>query len=466
MTDVVYAAGDKEEENVVGDEEGGDDENDEAAWEPPELYIKAVNPGYKINGVNNVGEMIEIARGGSSDAPISLAGTVVSYTKKSGDPPVVLVEFPENSWMTGETTLLRLASSPEHELANMTYKVKGSSSGLTQKSGPLELIRDGEVIDEACWSGEEGCERGFKSGSGESMVRDLKTGEWEFREYTPEYDAGSYVVEETEEEGKGVAAAPQCKGLQFSEILSYYEVAKTEQFIEFYNAGSSAVTLDGCKVRYKNKNYVLTGTVEPEGYFAYYPVGFSLTKNPTNSNKLELIDTDEAVVDTLEYPNGQRKATAYAWLGYDEGGGEIWKVTYAPTPGAPNVYQEFKTCAEGKVINKVTGNCVKVTSVKDKVCKEGQYLNILTGRCKKIPTTTEKTCKEGYYLNPETNRCRKIKENNGADYSLEPENYEEDSSFVALYAVLGVLGAGGLYLIYEFRSEIGKLFGKVFRRSR
>ena len=69
-------------------------------------------------------------------------------------------------------------------------------------------------------------------------------------------------------------------------------------------------------------------------------------------------------------------------------------------------------------------------------------------------------------MNPETGRCRKIVENKGADYSLKPEEYEEKSSFVAIYAVLGVLGIGLGYLIYEFRREIAKLFGKVFRRFR
>jgi len=117
----------------------------------------------------------------------------------------------------------------------------------------------------------------------------------------------------------------------------------------------------------------------------------------------------------------------------------------------------------------VTGNCVKITSVNEKVCKEGYYLNILTGRCKKITTTEQKTCKEGYYLNPETNRCRKIVENNGADYSLEPESYEDNSSFIALYAVLGVVGAGALYLVWEFRHEIAKfwrkIWGKIGRRG-
>ncbi|MBR3248688.1 hypothetical protein IKF89_01515 [Candidatus Saccharibacteria bacterium] len=436
------------------------DENDEAVWEPPELYIKAVNPGYKIDGINNVGEMIEIARKENSDTPISLAGTAIGYTNSSGNYSI-LFEFPEHSWLTGESILLRLASSPGFELANTLYQ-KTLAMGAK-----LELVMNGEAVDEVCWTGKKGCYKAFSSTNPTTLVRDVSTGEFEHvLVYEPEYSEGNYYVEEEAEEGgKGEVRTAQCKGVQFSEILSYYEVLKTEQFIEFYNAGASAVTLDGCKVRYKNKNYVLNGMVEAEGYFVYYPVGFSLTKNPTNSNKLELVDVDETVVDVLEYPNGQRKGTAYAYLGVDAEGKEIWRVTYAPTPGAPNNYQEFKTCEEGKVINKVTGNCVKVTSVADKVCKEGYYLNILTGRCRKTESITEKTCKEGYYLNPETNRCRKIQDNTGADYSLEPENYEENSSFVALYAVLGVLGVGGIYLIYEFRHEIAKLWRRVFRRS-
>ena len=221
--------------------------------------------------------------------------------------------------------------------------------------------------------------------------------------------------------------------------------------------------MDGCQIRYKNKNYTLKGIIKPEEYFVYYPREFRLTKNPTNQNTLELIDTDEKVIDTMSYPNGQRKGTAYALIGYDKKGKPIWRVTYAPTPGEPNNYQEFKTCEKGKVINEATGNCVKVTEAKVTICKKGQYLNLLTGRCRKIPTNKKKTCKEGYYLNPDTNRCRKIKENDGADYSLEPENYEESSTFVGLYAIIGVVGVGLVYLIFEFRREILKLWRKVCR---
>ena len=101
----------------------------------------------------------------------------------------------------------------------------------------------------------------------------------------------------------------------------------------------------------------------------------------------------------------------------------------------------------------------------EKVCKEGEYLNILTGRCRKIPVNDSgaKVCKEGYYLNEETGRCKKIKENNGAEHALVPETYSEESSFVALYLVLGVVGVGICYIVYEFRHEILK-FLRGFRR--
>ena len=85
----------------------------------PELYIKAVNPGYTVDGVGNVGEFIEISRK-PSDSSLSLAGTAVSYTNSSGNSSIIF-QFPENSWMTGETLLLRLASSPGAELAAANY---------------------------------------------------------------------------------------------------------------------------------------------------------------------------------------------------------------------------------------------------------------------------------------------------------------------------------------------------------
>ena len=111
------------------------------------------------------------------------------------------------------------------------------------------------------------------------------------------------------------------------------------------------------------------------------------------------------------------------------------------------------------------GRCKKNEEETIKTCAEGYYLNEETGRCRKIVIEEEKTCDEGYYLNEATGRCKKIVENNGADYSLEKETYEENSSFIALYVALGVVGAGLVYVVYEFRKEIGKFLKRLFRKK-
>ena len=421
----------------------------------PDIYIRAVNPGYTVDGKSNVGEMIEIGYSGSDDR-ISLAGLVVGYTNSSGN-KTVLFEFPENSWMLGERIVLRLASSPGNELAAANY-----TRTLAFKGG-ISLEFDEKILDEVCWNGKEGCFKEFKSGEMKSLVRNLETGEFEYVvDYVPVYDEKSYLVEEAVVE----PLASQCKGLVFSEVLSYYESSQSEQFVEIYNSGSEQVLMDGCQMKYKNKVYGLSGVLKPEGYFAYFPAEFSLTKNPTNAGVLELVDANGEILDKLEYPNGQRKGTSYALIGYDGSGGEIWRTTYKVTAGEANIYQEFKSCEEGKVLNKETGNCVKVASVSEKVCQEGYYLNGLTGRCNKIKTVAEVICNPGYEKNPETGRCRKIKENTGAKYSLESENYQSESEFAALYAVIGVVVLGLGYLGFEFRTEILKLCRKVFRRAR
>lgn len=294
--------------------------------------------------------------------------------------------------------------------------------------------------------------------------------------------------EDEDEEKENVT--PVCAGLEFSEILSFYESEKSEQFIEFFNPTSEKINLQGCNIRYKNKLYALSGAVSSEEYFVYFPSAFALAKNPTTSNKIELIDVDGSVVDALTYYNGQKKAVAFAQFGTNEDGSEIWEQTYSPTPGEENNFQRFKTCEAGKVINEETGNCVKITTVTTalaecpagsyrnpltnrckkyssssstlKACSEGYERNPLTNRCRKITTTesTLKECAEGYERNPETNRCRKIVNNDGADYEIQTENFEEQSSFVALWAIAAVAAVGGLYIMFEYRKEIARLFKK------
>lgn len=401
--------------------------------EKPIIYIKAINPGYTVDGKQNVGEMIELARPKeNSDAPLSLAGLKIGYTNSNGN-SVDLLEFPGGSWMAGENLLLRLSSSTSSELANFQY-----FKTLAQKAGTLELILDGEIIDSVCWTGKDGCHKSFDSKAPTTLVRDEETSLFSHLEsYEPKYDPQNYYEETIQDE----TPEKQCEKLEFSEILSYYESYQSEQFIEFFNPTAEQIFLNGCKIRYKNKLFDLEGAVGPEQFFVRRLNDFSLTKNPTSQNVLELIDMDGSVADTLTYAD-QKKATSYAKIGYDENGEAIWRSTYAQTPGEPNIFQEFKTCEAGKVINEETGNCVKI-----------------------IEKEEEKTCKEGYYLNPETGRCKKIQENTGDDYPLVPETYKSESSFIALYAIIIILALGIAYIIFQYRKEIKQLFQRVFRQS-
>ncbi|MBQ2637677.1 hypothetical protein IJG10_00940, partial [Candidatus Saccharibacteria bacterium] len=137
--------------------------------------------------------------------------------------------------------------------------------------------------------------------------------------------------------------------------------------------------------------------------------------------------------------------------------------TYMPTPGEENNYQKFKTCPVGKVINEETGNCVNETTLSTTLaaCPEGKYRNPLTNRCKSYATTASaelKPCAEGYERNPATGRCRKIVSNDGADYSLVSETFEEKSKFIALYAVIGIVALGVIYILFQYREEIKKKF--------
>ena len=430
------------------------------------FLIKAVNPGYTRDHKSNVGEIVEIyVKGASTETPVALDGLAVYYAKSDNDEEVKILEFPVGSFAAGESIVLRLAGTEGD--AHLVYaKQTGLFSGINM-SGRVVLKLGEEVVDAVEW-GDKKVYPAFKAANAAVLMRDVSTLEFNVTpesEYVLEFVAENYLAPETKvDESVETAVSSQCKGLIFSEILSYYAETQDEQFIELYNSTSEQMLLDGCMIKYKNKTYPLTGVIKADNYLVRWSKDFSLTKNPTNSNVLEIVDTTGEVVDKLEYPNGQKKGAAYAMIGFDGAGEEIWRTTYAVTPGEPNVYQEYKTCEEGKIINEATGNCVKVALLSEKTCEEGQYLNPLTGRCKKIASETTATeCKEGYERNPDTGRCRKITENTGATYAITPETFEESSTFVGLYAVIIVVVLGTLYVIFEFRKEILKLVHKVFR---
>lgn len=424
-----------------------------------QIIINAINPGYTINGQTNTDEFIELIN--LTGGPVSLTGLALKYTNSSGNSSIFF-EFPEDSVMIGETLLLRLASSPDASDADLVY-----AKTLAFSAGPLELIRGDDILSSVCWTGKDGCYAKFNSKTPTSLVWNEESGLYEHTEdYYPTYNAETPGYQAPPSVNNDETIQPKCRGLQFSEVLSYYESDQSEQFIEIYNPLDHDVNLTGCQVKYKRKFYKLSGIVGSDNYSARFATDFRLTKNPTSSNEIELIDVDGNKVDEITYYNGQKKATAYAWFGFQNNGEEQWLQTYAPTPGSANNYQKYKTCPEGKVINEATGNCVKATNLNTtlKPCPAGKYRNPLTGRCKSIASSNKslKPCPDGYERNPETNRCRKIKQNTGAAYPLSAtESQAAASSFVALGAVLIIIAIALGYIGFQFRYEIIKLFRKI-----
>lgn len=485
------------------------------------IAIRAINPGYNIDAGKNAGELIELVNlTGSFEvdeesgevvrsdfSEVALDNLAIIYTAKPGTgmtdgKSTVLYRFPEGSKMTGESVLLRYREAPEatEGSADLFYDTSIAMTGtvslvLTTADFDASKVPDnspvsayGEVINSVCFLGGEGCLPIFsttvKSRSYTTIVREMETGEYvHTNDYVARYDtnyAGLYLppVENmldggsmADETNSGISSGgSQCVGLQFSEILSYYDAEPTEQFIELYNGSDAPMQLLGCQVKYKNKAYALVAsefTLPASEYYVMRPE-FRLTKNPNTENTLELVDTDSTTIAKMSYPHGQKKSASYALMGYNADGTENWVITYAQTPGSANVYQEYKSCPAGKVINEATGNCVKAATVASTLadCPEGKYRNPATGRCKNIESdSTTAECKEGYERNPETNRCRKIKSNDGADYPVVPiTGVTEQATFIALWAIGGIAAIGLGYVAFQFRKEILYFFRKMLAK--
>lgn len=427
------------------------------------VLISSYNPGFS-NPYQ--GEFVELRR--LSKTSILLAGLSVIYETATGSEYVVY-EFPDGDEMIGESLLMRLASSDEVKeaaksgttVADVTY-----TRNMAQGEGRIKLVYAEDAVDSLCWGSDEvECYDKFDSRNPTTLVREItedEIGDFEhIANYVPNFDAEKPGLKHNEPEEEVVE--PQCREVEFSEILTYYENTGAEQFVELYNRGEEDVNLDGCFVKYKNGNYPLAGVVAAHGFMVVYPAqswGVTLTKNPTSSNKLQLIDVDGEVVDTLTYYSGQKKGVSLAKMGYNADGSKKFQQTYNPTPGSENNYQQFKTCPVGKVINLETGNCVNetvMTTATLAACPAGKYRNPLTGRCKSYATTASaelKPCAEGYERNPETNRCRKVTSNTGADYPVITETVAEKKEMTAIFAIATVVAAGIGYIAFQYKDEL------------
>jgi hypothetical protein len=441
-------------------EDAGEDEVGVSVVSATHLYISAINPGYSMAGVSNFDDFIEIYN--PTGEPFPLSGYTIVYNDRT------IYTFANGSIMNSEYLLLRSSTSPNSGEADDTY-----SANLAVAAGRVSLVFEGEEMDSVCWSG-EGCYSHFnlvatrtttlrrcivdgiveKCANGLDFINELG--------YVPNYDPENPAIIYLPEE----IVWPQCQGLRFSEIFTYYESSVQEQFIEFYNTTDEIIPLDGCNIFYKNRLYPMSGEVGEYEYFVYRNSSLTLTKNPTSSNVIHLVDADGTYADTLEYYRGQKRSTSLGYFGLDENGGEVWLLTYMITPGEENVYQQFRSCPVGKIINVNTGNCINFLTVQPLAdCGPGRYRHPETNRCRNIVSAASAAlapCPEGYERNPETNRCRRIRQNDGANYGVAPVSFSDKSTFIAYGALSAIITTGILYVIFQFRQEIVKVVKKPF----
>lgn len=414
----------------------------------------------------------------------------VVYTNSAGNEGGRIF-FDENVVLSGSKIAIGFAKSPQYsDYSGTYYSYNFGSSGLASTAGKVELLFDGNVIDEVCWGKIECANNNAAFSTKEednfSLVR-CKDGDCEGflkEKYYPEIIESLVFIEPEVEE------IPSCEGLIISEIYTYYSGDSSEQFIEIYNASLDEIDVSNCAIEYKNKQYFLSGNLAAGAYFAYRNSALILTKNPTTYNIYKIVDLERNTAFEVVYPHGQKKGASYSLFLNNEN--DQWLYTYLVTPGYSNSYQEFQTCAAGKIINIETGNCINEVVEKETICPEGKYLNLLTGRCKSIPVVKTTTCKEGYYLNPltgrckkkttettptackegyernpETNRCRKIQTATGKDYPIEIEEkeYSNPQIFIATGAVVALLLFGVSYACYQYRKEIKKVILRICRRN-
>ncbi|MDO5481278.1 MAG: lamin tail domain-containing protein, partial [Candidatus Saccharibacteria bacterium] len=274
------------EDSNLSDEEDESSENDS---ELPILYFKAINPGY----TDNVGEMIEIRK--NTNESVSLSGVVLRYSNSSGVTSD-LVEFLDGARLDGDSLVLRYKSAADVDEKDPLKNANLVYSKTLAKSAGLELVvRDGKkekALDSICWTGKAGCYDNFSKNPDTTLVFNDERRVFLFQDdYKPEFSndalfTPTIIGEEgiDEDSNGGSELMPQRLDVEFSEILSYYEDEAAEQFIELYNSTDEDISLDGCKIRYKKKDYPLSGIISAGGYYVYRPTDFHLTKNPNTEN--------------------------------------------------------------------------------------------------------------------------------------------------------------------------------------
>ena len=354
-----------------------------------------------------------------------------------------------------------------------------STNKITPSGGKIIVGLDGEILSTICWGGvnETSCTEFIEIKDTEIFVNEKCV------DICAEFDAdnrfgGIIDIDSGDDDNNNGTEFNMCEYISINEI----SFSDPEKFIEIINTTNKIIDLTDCALRRGNGYIYMDGELKPSEIKSFSVLDSNLTQTNGSVNIYVYDILQKKNVVTVAYKS--RSGTSYAWLTVD--GTEGWFSTYAMTPGAENIYQQFQTCEVGKHINVATGNCVKDPDPPAE-CAEGQYRNPATGRCKKLDS--EKTladcaegqfrnpatnrckkiasgdelnpCAEGWERNPETNRCRKIPIGSEAAYAVGPIANNNESRMWAWIATGGIIVIMGI-IAWQFRPEIGRFFGRIY----
>ena len=130
----------------------------------------------------------------------------------------------------------------------------------------------------------------------------------------------------------------------------------------------------------------------------------------------------------------------------------------------------FAGCDADEYRNPETNRCRKISTAASLLtpCDATQERNPETNRCRKILASTDTAltpCAAGYERNPETNRCRKVIASAANTAVIGDVQNESQSTNNNRYIGLAAFGAVIVYGIYEWRTEIIKLFRRFLPMS-
>jgi hypothetical protein len=269
------------------------------------------------------------------------------------------------------------------------------------------------------------------------------------------------------------------------------------EYIELYNPSDVAVNLRFYRL--------IVGDSSTYSLFDYVlqPGGFALIKNSeikftlTNTKSRVILQTVGGdIVSQTDYYESAPEGEAWALI---DGS---WQYTNRPTPGdfnlasviddevetglkpcASNQYRHPDTnrcrllvttagtltpCKDGQYRSEETNRCRNIASAGSTLvpCKVGQYRSEETNRCRSIASdaSTLTPCKEGQERNPATNRCRNVPAVLGdMSYAAEPIA-QRPEDFMGWWVLSGIGLMALARIVWEWRHEIGRLFGKATAR--